>query len=95
MKLLLNDENIILEILEEVTYAKAGGVDGGLQICSEHEATHILIIEKNLAYMANVEKFGMQIVEVGEVPEHVTESNYKYENCEFIEYMPEPINLEL
>ena len=95
MKLLLNDENIIFEILEEITYAKAGGANGGLQVCNESEATHIWIIEKNLAYMANVEKFGMRIIEVDEVPEHVTESNYKYENGEFIEYMPEPINLEL
>ena len=88
MKVLLNEKNVVFELGEDIVFAKGGVADGGLQECTEAEATHIWNREKNTACMAGRE---IKMVEVVEVPAEVKEQEYKYVNGEFIineEYVP-------
>ena len=88
MKVLLNKENVVFDLGEDIVFAKGGATDGGLQECSQEEATHIWNREKNMACMNNGE---MTLVEVAEIPEEVKEQEYKYVDGEFVvneDYVP-------
>ena len=42
MKVLIKKEdNVIFDFDNDIVYAKGGAADGGLQECSQEEATHI------------------------------------------------------
>ena len=88
MKVLLNKENVVFDLGEDIVFAKGGAADGGLQECSQEEATHIWNREKNMACMNNGEN---KLIEVTEVPEEVKEFEYKYIDGAFIineDYVP-------
>lgn len=88
MKAILNNENVLLDLAEDIIFAKPGAEDGGLQECAKEEATHIWNREKNTACMNNDE---FTLIEVAEVPEEVKEFEYKYVDGEFIinaDYVP-------
>lgn len=88
MKVLLNKEDVVFDFGEDIVFAKGGAADGGLQECSEAEATHIWNREKNMACMNNGE---ITMVEVAEIPEGVKEQEYKYVDGEFVvneKYVP-------
>lgn len=88
MKVLLNKENVVFDLGEDIVFAKGGAADGGLQECSQEEATHIWNREKNMACMNDGE---ITMVEIAEVPEEVKEQEYKYVDGEFVvneDYVP-------
>ena len=88
MKVLLNEKNVVFDFGEDIVFAKGGAIDGGLQECTEAEATHIWNREKNMACMAGME---IRMIEVAEIPEEVKTEEYKYVDGAFIineEYVP-------
>lgn len=88
MKVLLNEKNVVFDFGEDIVFAKGGATDGGLQECTETEATHIWNREKNMACMAGME---IRMIEVAEIPEEVKAEEYKYVDGAFIineEYVP-------
>lgn len=88
MKVLLNKENVVFDLGEDIVFAKGGTADGGLQECSQEEATHIWNREKNMACMNDGE---ITLVEVAEIPEEVKEQEYKYVDGAFVineDYVP-------
>ena len=88
MKVLLNENNVVFDFGEDIVFAKGGAPDGGLQECTEAEATHIWNREKNMACMAHRE---ITMIEVTEVPEGVEAEKYKYVDGAFVineEYVP-------
>lgn len=88
MKVLLNKENVVFDLGEDIVFAKGGATDGGLQECTQEEATHIWNIEKNTACMNDGE---FTLVEVVEFPIGVKEQEYKYVDGEFVvneDYVP-------
>ena len=88
MKVLLNDKNVVFDFGEDIVFAKGGAPDGGLQECTEAEATHIWNREKNMACMAGME---ITMIEVAEVPAEVKAEEYKYVDGAFVineEYVP-------
>ena len=88
MKVLLNKENVVFDFGKDIVFAKGGAPDGGLQECTEAEATHIWNREKNMACMAGME---IRMVEVADIPAEVKTEEYKYENGTFVineEYVP-------
>ena len=88
MKVILHNKNVVLEIAEDIVFAKPGAEDGGLQECPKEEATHIWNRELNTACMNNGD---FTVVEVEEVPEDVEPVKYKYEDGKFVEneeYVP-------
>ena len=87
MFIILNSSNIIIDICEDVRYAKPGNVDGGLQETSIEEATHIWNFTDNVAYMKN----DVVLKEIDSIPEDFEPGKYKYINEEIIlneEYIP-------
>lgn len=84
MKLLTNNDNVVIDFGENIIYAKPGAEDGGLMLCDKSDATHIWNREKNIAYMANQELSGISMFEVDKIPEEVVPQQYKYVNNEFI-----------
>ena len=92
MKVLLNKENVVFDLGEDIVFAKGGAADGGLQECSQEEATHIWNREKNMACMNDGE---IIMLEVTEAPEGIKEFEYKYvdgafvENEEYVPYIPD------
>ena len=88
MKVLLNKENVVFDFGKDIVFAKGGAPDGGLQECTEAEATHIWNREKNMACMAGME---ITMIEVAEVPAEVKAEEYKYVDGAFVineEYVP-------
>lgn len=97
MKVLLNEKNVVFDFGEDIVFAKGGAPDGGLQECTEVEATHIWNREKNMACMNNGE---IKMVEVAEIPAEVKTEEYKYVdgafvvNEEFVPYVSEQDRIE-
>ena len=88
MKVLLNEKNVVFDFGKDIVFAKGGAPDGGLQECTEAEATHIWNREKNMACMNDGE---ITLVEIAEVPEEVKEQEYKYVDGKFVvneDYVP-------
>ena len=88
MKVLLNESNVVFDFGEDIVFAKGGAPDGGLQECTEAEATHIWNREKNMACMNNGE---ITMIEVAEVPAEVKAEEYKYVDGAFVineEFVP-------
>ncbi len=88
MKVLLNEKNVVFDFGEDIVFAKGGAPDGGLQECTEAEATHIWNREKNMACMNNGE---ITMIEVAEVPAEVKAEEYKYVDGAFVineEFVP-------
>ena len=88
MKVLLNENNVVFDFGEDIVFAKGGAPDGGLQECTEAEATHIWNREKNMACMAHRE---ITMIEVDEIPTEVKEQEYKYVDGAFVvneEFVP-------
>ena len=88
MKVLLNKENAVFDFGKDIVFAKGGAADGGLQECTEAEATHIWNREKNMACMNNGE---ITMVTVRSVPAEVKAEEYKYVDGAFVineEYVP-------
>lgn len=81
MKVLVNKENVVFDFGEDIVFAKGGAEDGGLQKCTESEATHIWNRTANTACMNNGE---ITMIEVDSIPEEVKAHEYKYVNGEFI-----------
>jgi hypothetical protein len=82
MKILIKKEdNVVFDFDNDIVYAKGGAADGGLQECSQEEATHIWNRDKNMACMNNGE---IILIEVDNIPEEVKAEKYKYENGNFI-----------
>lgn len=93
MKLILNDIGVIMEIGEQIVFAKHNPLTGGLGECDKEEATHIWNIETNIAYMVDT-----TMVELEEVPEEVKRFEYKYIDGIFEQYELEqliPVTMEL
>lgn len=87
MKVLLNENNVVLDFGEDIVFAKGGAADGGLQECTEAEATHIWNREKNKACMNDGKT---RMIEVDN-PVEIKEQEYKYVDGEFVaneEYLP-------
>lgn len=85
------EDNVLFDFGEDIVFAKGGAPDGGLQECTQEEATHIWNKEKNVAYMADEKLSGLKLIEVAEIPEEVKEQEYKYIDGEFVEneeYVP-------
>lgn len=88
MKVLLKQDNVVFDFGANIVYAKGGAADGGLQECTQAEATHIWNVEKNMACMNNGE---ITMVEVAEIPEEVVAEQYKLVDGAFVvneEYVP-------
>lgn len=88
MKVLLNKDNVVFDFGKDIVFAKGGAPDGGLQECTEVEATHIWNREKNMACMAGGE---ITMIEVAEMPAEVKAEEYKYVDGAFVvneEYVP-------
>lgn len=85
MKILLNKDNALFDFGNDIVFAKGGAPDGGLQECSEAEATHIWNREKNTACMNNGE---FTMAEVAEIPAEVKIEEYKYVDGAFVINIP-------
>ena len=89
MRLILDEEKVIISMGENIVYARINAIDGKMEECTEEEAKNLWNRDSDIAYTKDVE-----VVELEVIPEEVKPFEYKYINDEFFQYCCEYILID-